>query len=271
MDKIRVRDGDAILWLIKAHTRSTLTLFTNLGSAYVIRVDAVPSTTGYGEPLQASFSFADGERVVGVVSHDARHRSTLQEPLLVPPGDDPPPPYAVAMSAKGRVLRFPLKPHEDVSTKAGRKFARLDDDDYIFAVHACDGDERLCAASREGRAIVLEVADVPVLKAAGKGVSGLKLRETDAVMAVELARGSVDGPVVVTNNGRDVVVSERKFGISKRGGRGSVVLTRGSIDVWRRKPVLMLGDDSDEDVAPPTDEDDVVPAATRRAPVAGEE
>ncbi|MEQ1508032.1 MAG: DNA topoisomerase (ATP-hydrolyzing), partial [Myxococcota bacterium] len=72
--KIRVREGDEIGWLFEANTRSTITFFTNLGAAYVVRVDAVPQTAGYGEPLQASFSFEDGEKVVGVVSHDRRHR-----------------------------------------------------------------------------------------------------------------------------------------------------------------------------------------------------
>ncbi|MEQ1570653.1 MAG: DNA topoisomerase (ATP-hydrolyzing), partial [Myxococcota bacterium] len=73
LDKVRVREGDEIGWLVKADTRSTLTFFTNQGGAYVMRVDAVPQTTGYGEPVQASFTFADGEVVVAARSNDPRH------------------------------------------------------------------------------------------------------------------------------------------------------------------------------------------------------
>jgi len=240
IDKIRVRDGDAIQWLIKAHTRSTLTFFTNLGSAYVMRVDAVPSTTGYGDPLQASFSFADGERVVGVASHDARHRRERQEPLLTAPNDDPPPPYGIGITLGGRAVRFALKTHEDASTKSGRKYARLNKGDQVFVVYPCEGDERACIATKQGRAIVFELTDVPVLKAAGKGVTGIKLREGDEVMAFELGRSSLDGPTVTTSFGRELVVRERKFGITKRGGRGKVVLTRGTIDAWHREPRVML-------------------------------
>jgi len=245
VDKIRVRDGDEIGWLFKAHTRSTVTFFTNLGSAYVMRVDDVPATTGYGDPLQASFAFADGERVVGVVSHDARHRRHLQETLLTADGDDPPPPYGVAMTLSGRVLRFALASHEDVSTKNGRKYARLAKGDQVFAAYQCDGDERACAATRKGRAIVFEVSEVSILKAAGKGVLGIKTRKGDEVMAFELAHNSLEGPTVVTSFGRELVVRERKFGVSKRGGRGKVVLKRGSIDVWKREPVLWLDEASD--------------------------
>jgi len=255
VDKIRVRDGDEIGWLFKAHTRSTVTFFTNLGSAYVMRIDAVPSTTGYGDPLQASFSFADGERVVGVLSHDARHRRHLQEPLIVPAGDDPPPPYGVALTLQGRVLRFAQAAHEDVSTKAGRKYARLGKGDQVFAVYSCDGDERVCAATRQGRAIVFEVSEVPILKAAGKGVMGIKTREDDEVMAFELARGSLEGPTVSTSFGRELVIRERKFGVSKRGGRGKVVLKRGTIDSWARTAILQLDERGASDASGPADDD----------------
>jgi DNA gyrase subunit A len=255
VDKIRVRDGDEIGWLFKAHTRSTVTFFTNLGSAYVMRVDDVPSTTGYGDPLQASFSFADGERVVGVASHDARHRKHLQETLLQGAGDDPPPPYGIALTLQGRVLRFPLATHEDVSTKNGRKYARLGKGDQVFAVYVCDGDERVCAATKQGRAIVFDGAEVPILKAAGKGVTGIKTRDGDEVMAFELARGSLDGPTVVTSFGRELVVRERKFGLSKRGGRGKVVLKRGTIDSWQRGAILRLDEGADTSVAPSHDDD----------------
>ena len=254
IDKIRVRDDDEIGWLFKAHTRSTVTFFTNLGSAYVMRVDDVPATTGYGEPLQATFAFADGEKVVGVVSHDARHRRHLQETLLTAEGDDPPPPYGVALTRKGRVLRFALAAHEETSTKAGRKYARLGKGDQVFVCYACDGDERVAAATKGGRAIVFEVSEVPILKAAGKGVLGIKVRDDDEVMAFELARSSLDGPTVTTSFGRELVVRERKFGVSKRGGRGKVVLKRGSIDAWRREAVLRLDDKADDKVSSKADD-----------------
>ena len=106
LSKIRLREGDEIGWLIRAHTRSTLTVLTSHGVAYVIRVDDVPSTTGYGEPIQRHFNFADGERIVGVLSHDARLREPRQETIPLEVDDVPPGPYALAMTQKGRVCNF---------------------------------------------------------------------------------------------------------------------------------------------------------------------
>ncbi|MEZ4319578.1 MAG: DNA topoisomerase IV subunit A [Myxococcota bacterium] len=241
MSKIRVRDHDEIGWLIKAHTRSTLTFFSSAGSAYVMRVDDVPSTTGYGEPLQRYFGFGDGERVVGVVSHDARHLPEVQERLPLAADDDPPPPWVVALTIEGRVLRVPSKAHEEVSTKAGRRYARLNDGDAVLAAYLCLGHEYCAVASKLGRAMLFEVSEAPILARGGKGSIGMKLRDDDHIVAFELAVGSLEGPEVLTSFGRDLVVRERKFGISKRGGRGKVVLKRGSIDSWKRDPVVQLG------------------------------
>ncbi len=242
LSKIRVREGDEVWWLVKAHTRSTLTFFTNQGAAYVLRVGDIEQTTGYGAPLQASFSFEDGEKVVGVASHDARHRPLLQEALPLDT-DEPPAPWAVAATRQGRVLRFPLKPHEEISTRAGRKFARLGDGDEVFGVLPMRSEhERVCLASTGGRVTVFLATEIPVLKAAGKGVAGLKLREDDGIMAFELASGPMEGPSVTTSFGRALEVRERTFGLSKRGSRGKVVLKRGSIDTWRREPMVLTGD-----------------------------
>jgi DNA gyrase subunit A len=103
-------------------------------------------------------------------------------------------------------------------------------------------DDRVCLATRNGRATVFPASEVPVLKAAGKGVTGIKTREGGEVMAFELASGATDGPTVTTSFGRQVVVRERAFGLGRRGARGKVVLRRGSIDTWVRGPEVRTDD-----------------------------
>jgi len=256
ISKIRVRDTDEIGWLIKAHTRSTLTFFSSAGSAYVMRVDDVPSTTGYGEPLQRYFSFSDGERVVGVVSHDSRHLPEVQPTLPLPGSDDPPPPWVVALTRGGRVLRVPAAAHRDVSTKSGRRYARLNEGDCVLAAYLCVGHENCAVATHLGRAMLFPVSETPILARGGKGSIGIKIRDDDHVLAFELAVGSLQGPEVGTSFGRDLVVRERKFGVGRRGGRGKVVLKRGSIDTWKRESVVQLGgpdipaEDSTDDMGP---------------------
>jgi DNA gyrase subunit A len=176
----------------------------------------------------------------------------IQEALPIPTGDDPPPPYGVAITLRGRALRFPLAAHEEVSTRAGRKYARLNANDQVFVAYALVSDEqRVNIASTQGRATVFRAGDIPLLRAAGKGVTGIKLKPEDGVMACELATSTMEGPHVVTSFGRDLVVRERKFGLNKRGARGRVVLKRGTIDTWRRQPLILLDPDEMKKLLPP--------------------
>ncbi len=243
LDKIRLRDGDEIGWLFFANTATTLTLFTTHGSAYVTRVHDIPSTTGYGDPLSAMFSLDDGERVVGVVSHDPRHVAPDQEDPRLASDDDPAPPHGVATTLQGRVIRFPMKPHVEVSTRAGRRFARLNDDDRVIGVELVRGaDQRVCLGTRRGRVAVYPVVEVPILKAAGKGSAGIKLIGEDHVIAFVLAAARDEGPTIVTPQGREVHVTEREQGLHTHGSRGRVVLKRGQMRDWAPDPVIATHD-----------------------------
>jgi DNA gyrase subunit A len=241
IDKIRVREGDTVDWLIRANTRSTVTFFTDLGGAYVMRVDDIPATTGHGEPLQRHFSFADGERVVGVASSDARNRPTQQE-FLPLDEETPPPPYAMGMTRWGRALAFPLAAHEEPSTKNGRRYARLDEGDKVFGVRIFQGGERVCVASRQGRAMCFDVGELPILRAAGKGVTGIKLHEGDTLLAMALSLDPTRGVRVVTEQGKEYNVCEKEFKLSSRGAIGRVLLKRGVLTEWLdREPTIWVG------------------------------
>ena len=157
---IRVRDDDRVGWVYRARARQTLTFFTDRGIAYTMRVNDIPMTTGHGEPIQKQFAFEDQEHIVGVICHDPRclpdwtkHPQTpprLVQRLLggdVDAADEvdtqirpsragrngngavaglPAPPYAIALTAGGKVLRFALSPLAAVSTRKGRLVVRLD-------------------------------------------------------------------------------------------------------------------------------------------------
>ena len=157
---IRVREGDAVNTVIRASTRSTVAIFSSVGKCYVLLVDDIAQTSGYGEPVQARFAFSDGEQIVAVVSMDPRNlpEYTLRVPLdadevgedSLPPdgevagstatepdeeeadtiredGGDTPAmqdvgPVAVALGSSGKGLIFPLLAHSEASTRNGRKF-----------------------------------------------------------------------------------------------------------------------------------------------------
>ncbi|HEX8298307.1 MAG TPA: DNA gyrase C-terminal beta-propeller domain-containing protein, partial [Rubricoccaceae bacterium] len=252
---IRVREGDRVLYALAASTRSTLGFFTSAGRCYTARVDALPQTTGHGDPVQKFFDFADRETVVGVVSFDER---TLPEgvpdapvtatPALFDAGGDGASvssidaaitgPYVVAVSSDGLAVRFETAAFTDVSNKNGRVFMRLRDGIRVVGAEVAGGAENVCLASRDGRALIFPVAQVPVFRSAAKGVIAMRLAgDADAVLGMAVSDAARRGLAVETSRGRTETVRTTKFDVSNRGNRGQTIISKGTLKAATADPV----------------------------------
>ena len=245
---IRVRDGDRVLYALAAGTRATVGFFTSAGRCYTIRVDALAQTTGHGDPVQKFFDFADRETVVGVVSFDER---TLPEgvpetadgqPVLFE-GDGASPeaatagPYVVAVSSDGLAVRFETDLFADPSNKNGRVFMRLRDGEAVVGAEIASGSENVCLASRDGRALIFPVAQVPTFRSAAKGVIAMRLAgDKDAVLGMAVSDAARRGLEVETSRGRTETVRTTKFDVSNRGNRGTTVISKGTLKAATADP-----------------------------------
>jgi DNA gyrase subunit A len=207
-------------------TRASIAFFSNHGVCYVCRVHDVPASTGYGDPIQKLFKLGDGERVVAALCFDPR---TLFVPPADPAATEPESPFALAVTKHGLGLRFSLRNHAEVSTRAGRKFARLNDGDEILALFAVglggEPEHVMCAAS-DGHALAVPVAEVPVLAGAGKGVHVMKVAKDAEVLGATIGRRDLDSIIVETEKGTVRSLTLQSI-LGPRGGRGSVIVKRG--------------------------------------------
>ena len=251
VESIRVRDGDEVGWVLPGSTRATVGFFTNYGTCYTTRIAEIPSTTGYGDPVQKLFSFDDGEYVVGVVSFDDR---VLPDPYPPEPADQadlfdedefdpddpnaPDDPYVVALSKGGQATRFTLDGFKEPSTRTGRMFMKLEDGDEVVGARLAKGHENACLASHDGRALIFPVHQVSVYKGPAKGVRAIKLEEDDRVLGFTLSDRAREGFKVATNNGREEIVRTTKFDVTNRGAKGTQVIKRGYFAETFPEPVV---------------------------------
>ncbi len=205
----RVREGDSVMDVLAGNTRSAIAFFTNFGSAYVAKIVDIPASTGYGDPVQKLFKFKDGERVVWALSLDERMK----------PKDE----NLVAITKAGYGLRFALAPHSEISTRAGRRFARVADGDEIVGVRAAPDDGILCVATQDSHALVCDVADVNLLANPGRGVTVIKIDE-DSTTVVGF---TVNEPLVLeSDKGRTEEVRPLKKDRVPRGSKGRQIFSR---------------------------------------------
>jgi len=219
----RLREGDGVLAVLLGSTRSTIVLFTNLGTAYSSRIVDVPASTGYGEPVQKLFKLRDGERVIAAFSLDER----VAGRIVARKEGKAPPVHALAVTSDGYSLRFSFELFVEPSTRAGRRYVRPSQGVEVVGVARVTGEEVVIAATRSARAMLCRAEDVNYLSGPGKGVILIKLSGEDHVLGFIASRGDRDLMRVETSRGSEQTISTGKYEVTGRGGKGRELLQRG--------------------------------------------
>jgi DNA gyrase subunit A len=212
----RLREGDEVFAVLSGSLKSNVVFFSNFGTAYVTRFNDVPASTGYGDPVQKLFKFDDGERVVGALSLDARL---------------PIPQKMIAVSKKGFGLRFVLAPHQELSTRAGRRFARPGEGDELIGVAPVEEKYLLGVVTESTHALVCKAEEVNELSGPGRGVTVIKVAEGDRVIGfLSLSpRDHAASLELETAKGRKITFQPAKYEVSGRAGKGHDLAKRDTI------------------------------------------
>ena len=288
---IRVREGDGVMCAFRASTRSTVVFFSDRGKAYVLGLDKIAQTSGYGEPIQRYFKLADGEKIVSVVSMDERNlpdfslsirsddesddeitdeHSVADSPMAEADADEAETlraaaeepseggaadaddsiefedvgPVAVALTRAGKGLIFPLNSHKDASTRNGRKYCTLrkrkgPPDGVVRVVPLIGPDLKLSLASYQGRVLIFPVEQLKLLRSTGMGVNTIRLGPSDYVLDFALSMKRSRGLEVETSRGRQLRISEGRYSVTRRGGKGVEVIKRGTLSALQHETWIM--------------------------------
>jgi DNA gyrase subunit A len=208
VESTRVRDGDEVIAVIPGSTLDNIVFFADDGTAYTMRINEVPASTGYGDPVTKFFKLADGVKVIAATTTDPR----FTPPDWEPKGKNPGGPHLLVATSSGYVFRLPLTPYRVESTKAGRKYAKPDDGGKVVMVTILQGDEQgVMLASRRGWVIHFAVDEVNLLAGVGKGVIGIKLDDDDVCV----------GGATVGGGRFDKLTCEAESGVMKEFGIGA--------------------------------------------------
>src|SRR5215470_2685231 len=217
----RLREGDEVLAVLAGSLKSNLVLFSNFGTAYVTRFNDIPASTGYGDPVQKLFKFDDQERVVGGLSLDPRV---------------PRPEKLVAVSKRGYGLRFPLAPHTELSTRAGRRYAKPGKDDELIGVAPAEDRDLLAVVTQSSHALICKVKEINELAGPGRGVTVIKVPAGDQVIAF-LCSTDKDQAIELESSkgGKKLSLGVKSYELSARGGKGREMVKKDKVKVAQRE------------------------------------
>ena len=238
----RVREGDVARWVLRGTTRDAVALWSSRGVLYVLKVTAIPASSGYGEPVQSLCKFGDGERIVNAMlvcpprPHDTEEAVPGQQALLFGgstdaaaagdsvlfSGDETPRRVERWLVASAGGMGFYCRPELTETTRSGRRYARVKDDDQIVGVSPGDGDT-ITAATADGKVLSFAADELPELTGVGRGVILMRLDASDRLISA-LAHDVESTPIAVEADG-----NERRFQtpeLGKRAQKGRKVLKR---------------------------------------------
>jgi DNA gyrase subunit A len=222
LENTRVREGDQVTAVAPASTLDHVVFFADDGSAYTMRVNEVPASSGYGEPIAKFFRLGDQVRIIHAVTTDERF-TPPDEPAT---NGEPPGPHLLVVTAQGQTLRTPLAPLRTASTKVGRRYVRLNDADRVVMTAVLRDEKSLFLASASGHVIHFPVEQINILSGAGKGVIGIKLSEGDACLGGALISSRFDMMQVETAGGKVMEFRRGKYDTTSRGGKGFEAVKR---------------------------------------------
>ena len=221
VESTRVREGDEVVAVVPTSTLNTVIFFTDDGTAYTMKGNEIPASSGYGEPIAKFFKMPDQVKVLVAMSTDPRFTREDRE--------DGGPFLLIATSA-GFVLRLPLASYRVESSKSGRKYAKPDVGDKVVMVKLVGDETGVMLASRNGHVIHFPIEEVNVLSGVGKGVIGIKLNDGDQCIGGTLVtdgkRNEGNRIVLEMDNGKTDEYTPERPKKQARGGKGEKYRTR---------------------------------------------
>ena len=196
----RVREGDAVIAVVPGSTLDHVIFFADDGTAYTMRINEVPASSGYGEPITKFFKLDDQVRIIGAATTDERFIDCKpsRRARTIRQGRTCSSHRAAARRCGCRSRR--IARHRP---KRAGYYTRLREGDKVVLAKVLgqyrwvEGkrtkieEESMFLVSTDGHVIHFRIEEVNVLSGAGRGVIGIKLDDDDTCIGGALVSRAI--------------------------------------------------------------------------------
>jgi DNA gyrase subunit A len=202
--KARTEDFVETLFIASAHT--TILVVTQQGRAYALKVFEVPEAG----------PAARGTPIINLVRMQPEEK--MASLLAIPSFEATPELNLVMVSRKGNVKKTVLSAYANIH--AGGIIAMgVEDDDEIIGSVLSGGQQEIMISTRLGMSVRFPEADVRSMGRAAYGVRGIRLREGDQVVSMEVVNPGAT-ILTVTERGYGKRTELDEYRLTARGGVG---------------------------------------------------
>ncbi|UXS21673.1 DNA gyrase subunit A [Staphylococcus delphini] len=200
-------DDDFVSQLVTTSTHDHVLFFTNKGRVYKLKGYEVPelSRQSKGIPIVNAIEL-DQDEVI----------STMIAVKDLDSEED----FLVFVTKKGLIKRSALSNFNRIN-RNGKIAIKFRDDDELIAVRLTDGEKHILIGTAQASLIRFKETDVRAMSRIAAGVKGVRLRDGDEVIGLDVADDdNQDEILVVTEKGYGKRTSIEDYRLSNRGGMG---------------------------------------------------
>lgn len=198
------KQDDWVEHALLCNTHDDLMVFSNQGRVFRIRVFEVPEygRTAKGLPLVNLVQLQQGEKITSLLTMSKDGKvgdKSMDEESVVKEYK-----FLFMATKKGTVKKTDISDFDNIRS-SGLIAAKLEADDQLLWVKPTTGVDDILIASRDGKCIRFKEEDVRPTGRATMGVRGIKMKETDELISMDVVSGS-------DNSGFVLSISKRGFG-----------------------------------------------------------
>jgi DNA gyrase subunit A len=224
---MEMKEEDIISDIFTASTHDYVLFFSNKGKLYWLKVYEIPTASRHSK----------GKAIVNLLNIEEGEAITANIPVKEF-GEDR---FLFMATKLGMVKKIPLSAFAR-PRKKGIKSIGLAEGDELVGIDLTDGNQQIMLATKYGKSIRFFEDEVRPMGRTAQGVKGIRLREKDFVIGMEVIK---EGTTVltVTENGYGKRTKIEDYPVQKRGGKGVINI----IPSVRNGPVVDILSVMDED------------------------
>lgn len=205
---METREEDFVKHIFVADTKTWLLFFTDKGKLFWLKVHRLPqgNRVSKGKAITNVLSLSNGEKVAAILPVDKFAEDR----------------YVVMITEKGTIKKTGLDAFSN-PRPSGIIALTTDLDDQVIDAKISNGKSDIFIATKEGMSIRFDEGDVRPMGRTARGVRGVTLGKSDAVVGLEiLDRASKATILMVTENGFGKRTPIDEYRIQSRGGSGII-------------------------------------------------
>lgn len=200
------KEEDIIEQLIPASTHDTLLFFTNRGRVFQLKAYEVPAAglSAKGVAAVNLLQLQPEEKITSIIkqSKDSNKKG-----------------YLFMATIKGTVKKTSLSDYENIRTN-GLITIKLEEGDELRWIKSTTGGNDVIVSTSAGQAVRFNESEVRPMGRSAKGVRGVRLREGDWVVGMDVVTNPSEKLLVISENGYGKITKVSNFPSHRRGGVG---------------------------------------------------